>query len=929
MQEHEQRGARRAGFEFAGAALGLLVVALSACPGAPLAERPNEGAHAPRLRVEVVDPDGAPVAGARVRRGDMHARTDATGHVELAATPGVLRVEAPGFVPFEGAADGVDLRVTLERARDLRVEVRSGAERTPLAGALVSAFAVDRRGRVREAAGEWNQHSGPDGGAELRGLPEGDVRVRVERGGYATVVRHVAADEDVLVVTLEPACAIGVQVYDVRGNPAQGATVSIVGSGIWPPRTGETDASGRATFDDVPPGVYELHARRGEDASPPRRGVEVEVARSAYVSLRLQRGRTLRGRVTDHEGTPLAGAEVVLTETGIALVPRTESTDEFGAFAFDAVLDGSYWVRADAPGHVAAQVPVRVEPDLGPVAIALPRAARVVGVVLDPRDRPVAGVTVHWLGAPETAPPIADGGSLGVTTGPVPPIPLDAFSPDDRDDLALDAPDPEADSGPVLVPSGVTAVTDARGRFVLDGLRPGAGELLAEGGGQASTRSAALRLVAGQEHEVTLVMPDGFRLSGRVVDERGFPIGSVPIELRVASEPWPRGRMVSDDGTFVFEGVMGGAVLVVRPPELPPARRRLEVIADEELEIRLETALASLDVRVFDPEGFPLGSARVDLVGLRPEAPTERTGFTEPDGTLHFGALPAPPWRLRVDDPEHVLVERLVTPAQVGVEQTILLARGATLLGRVRDAWTRAPIIAEVRLDGGPPRATDLEGAFRYDRVPVGSHRVDAVAAGYLPSAAVFELAAGAGEVTVELTEGGSVRVFVVDALGEPAPGALVTLGEVTSTTGDDGIATVAREEGLFDLDARVERGGEVVARASAGRVRVVRGETLERRLVLDARLEAPSAPGPGRFVVGAPVAVARQGDQVVVEATYAQTPLRARDVLLRIEGERVLSAGQARAMLRGSEGDELTVEVRRGAGTRTLRVPVLRFHLP
>ncbi len=908
-------------FDPTAAIVGVLVVGLLACPGAPLSPPPESSEATPSvLEIDVRSPEADPVGGARVSQGAHSVRTDPRGFVRIAGRVGdALQVDAPGYTTWQGEARHRHQEIVLERSRHLEVHVRS-ATGAGMEHALVTVFALDANGDVRAELGEWNAHTDSDGTATLQGMPAGPLRVRASRAEHASATRHVGPDDPSVEIELTPACAIGVQVYDPRGNPASGAEVTVVGSGVWPPRAVEADATGHVTFADIPPGVYEVHARRGAEAATARRGIEVEVGRSAYISLRLQQGSRLAGVVTDDADIPIEGAEVVLTETGIALVPRVARTDATGAFRFEGVLPGTYWVRADAAGHVSAQAAIRPEDAAEPLVLKLPRAATITGVVYDQRDRPVAGVTVHWLGEPEAPPPLISSGSLGVTTGPVPPIPIDALAGGSDDDLPQNL-------GTTLVPTGNSAVTDASGRFVLDGIRPGSGELLAEGSVYASVRSEAIRLAAGDTHEVTMVMPDGHLLSGRVVDNRGFPIGSVPVELRAESEPWARSRMASDDGTFEFRGVRGLAVLIARPPDLPNARVRVEVTYDTEVEIRLETELRSLEMRVYDPEGFPVPDARVELEGLRADTPTQRSGWTETDGTIHIGALPTPPWRVVIDHPDFAPNERLVREDELGVELSTFLLRGGVVYGRVRSAWSHAPIVAEVRLDDAPARTTDADGSYRFERVPLGAHRIVARAEGWLDTALDVDVES-ATSLDLELREAATLAIEVVDTLGDAAPRcALRLLGalESTATTDETGHAFWSVPDGVYEVHATHPTAGT----GTTARVRATRGERTEVRLVLDGRLAAEAEVGPGRFVIGAPVSVIRRGADIVVERTYARTPLRAGDVLLRIEDERVLSAGQARAMLRGPEGDTRPIAIRRSGGERTLRVPNVRFQLP
>jgi hypothetical protein len=118
---------------------------------------------------------------------------------------------------------------------------------------------------------------------------------------------------------------------------------------------------------------------------------------------------TIRGRVLDSAGQPLADAEVSLQriaenpDAGGRWTTRTSST---GEFSFDALSPGRYRVIATKPGYAARpfqpsglfdtgrDLELSREQTLVGVDIALPRTGTVAGRVTDENGQPVAGAEV-------------------------------------------------------------------------------------------------------------------------------------------------------------------------------------------------------------------------------------------------------------------------------------------------------------------------------------------------------------------------------------------------------------------------------------------------------------------------------------------------------------------------------------------------------
>ncbi len=167
--------------------------------------------------------------------------------------------------------------------------------------------------------------------------------------------------------------------------------------------------------------------------------------------------------------------------------------------------------------------------------------------------------------------------------------------------------------------------------------------------------------------------------------------------------------------------------------------------------------------------------------------------------------------------------------------------------------------------------ATDEAGGALFERLGPAPWTVSATSAGYDP-AVKRDVFPGPGALRLVLDRLGAVEVAVLDAAGEPAEGATVTIGGPslwparTAITSEDGTARISGlRSGIVDLRARL---GDQVSPTEMG-VPVERGATTRRTLVLDfgrsilVRVTdgpAPANSAPASPVAGADVVLAEEG---------------------------------------------------------------------
>jgi hypothetical protein len=218
-----------------------------------------------------------------------------------------------------------------------------------------------------------------------------------------------------------------------------------------PPQT-TTDQDGRFVFDGLAPGNYRLDVQKTGFAplsgpgTPPRL---IQVAAGQIVdgvSLQLQRGGVIAGKVFDPSGEPLTDARIMAmrrmgTPTGAAprFIPAPmqgpQQTNDLGEFRVSGLAPGEYYVAAIPGGALAFGGPATAPASSGNAPTALTTtfypgttdpasgqsiavtpgaevnivitmqsapAFRVSGLVVDPDGTPVARAMVMMMGDPRS-----------------------------------------------------------------------------------------------------------------------------------------------------------------------------------------------------------------------------------------------------------------------------------------------------------------------------------------------------------------------------------------------------------------------------------------------------------------------------------------------------------------------------------------------
>jgi hypothetical protein len=734
------------------------------------------------IKGTVSDITGGPIANALVRSRrswneplSPPAETDATGAFVLWVDPGDVVVEASA----EGYASARD-RGTAPGTFDLLLTPESS-----LAGTVVDALTGQPVAGVSvEADGEWSGAGDTDprditddkGGFRIARLVPGRyVATARSASGYgasagSTLVglgQHV----DGVVVKLHPAVRVTARVLLPDGTSCKVAEANLNEADLdrWLEMRREPDGS--LVADGVLPGTYQVRAScDGYMARDKYEPVIVADKDVLDVKWQVDAGATIRGRVVNKRGEPVAEADVFARRTAKkdgkdGKAPRGYADDESkadGTFTLSGLPAGSYSLNVSSERGVAPTEGWPIEVAAGVTIdkeLVLDDAGSIAGTVVDSQGAAVAGVEV----------------------------------------VARDNTSQRGSPGSRSRPDGT---------FVIENVIPGSYRVVAYQGRYAELRKPGasendklgepVTVVAGKQASVKLVVEaQNGTIKGSVVDVSGAPATDAYVTAARENESaggsgqsvrqsrWGGDKPVvtSVDGTFTLAKLAPGnyTVRAFRRGGGEAFVEHIPVGGTAKLQI---TATGSITGMVTAPGG---GLDEFEIV-LR----DSKTGFNRSEqmfrtqGAFELRDLPAGSFVLTIDSArgkKQMTIELAAGEQKTGL--AITLDAMVSLTGRVIDVVTKAPVpgmlvIASVGNQGGggswswdpdEKNVSGDDGRFTLAKAPSGTITVRCMPRNFrdseYSSSSALRNVTGSGTIDIGELEVLKRRVKRGDKIGE------------------------------------------------------------------------------------------------------------------------------------------------------------------
>lgn len=271
-----------------------------------------------------------------VKPGAFRLTAFATGH-----TPGVL-----AEIDTTSGAELTDLEVVLGHGAVIEGTVTTPSGDTA-AGARVALVDNGVPGLLA-GLGLPQAVADAEGRYRLEGLAEGKRSVRAELPGLlpATGEVEVSSGPHRLDLRLRGGAGVSGLAVTTAGEPVAGAVVRLLplGEAGPEPLSAASDADGSFRFPRVADGRYRLQAERQGYAGPPRE-IEVRGLPVEGLTVRLDRGGTLTGRIAGLASGELARVEVRASSPSGGQ-DQVESAGPDGRYRFDELGAGPWTVVA-------------------------------------------------------------------------------------------------------------------------------------------------------------------------------------------------------------------------------------------------------------------------------------------------------------------------------------------------------------------------------------------------------------------------------------------------------------------------------------------------------------------------------------------------------------------------------------------------------
>ncbi|HYC61583.1 MAG TPA: carboxypeptidase regulatory-like domain-containing protein [Thermoanaerobaculia bacterium] len=322
------------------------------------------------------------------------------------------------------------------------------------------------------------------------------------------------------------------------------------------------------------------------------------------------------------------------------------------------------------------------------------------------------------------------------------------------------------------------ATTGPDGSFTIGGLAPGTVRLMVR---KEEEFVQEMRSITAPARDVKIELPAGGRVSGRVVEKgSGKPITTFHAGISTSRggpgmmmlAPPTLKEFTSEDGSFVLEGIPGGAVvLVATSPGFAASRLNITVedgksVEDVELQLDAGVKLAG---RVTGSNGAPLSDVRVHLL------PSPTAGFstrgmenstsTDSNGEYSMEGLEAGEETVMFTHAKHTEARKSVTLKGRETKLDVQLTAGLRVTGTVVTD-SGAPV-ADAEVDAysgssGSSARTNATGTFEIESLKPGRYTFRATKSGYAEgNLEDVDITAGA-PIRITMRTGGTIYGRVI-----------------------------------------------------------------------------------------------------------------------------------------------------------------------
>ena len=677
---------------------------------------------------------GLPLANAQVSLDQqLTVTTDLSGTYTLSGDMGahVLTACADWYLPASQsvtlAFGDNTLNLTLAPYQNIQVSLS-----TPSNGASVPVPAVT----VTVNPDALSQVTDANGNCGFRVTQAGYYTVTTQSPDYKTVsgtVSVTATNIASVDCSMVPCGAVAGQVTDAgSGAPLAGVAIAL---GSF---TATTDAKGCYNLVEVDTGDYPCVTATLANYSTGAQPVTVLQGQTSTLNFALSACGTLSGLVTDTSQHPVSG--ITLSFAGQTAVSGSD-----GSYTFAQAPTGPNTLAINDPAYlpytqsvtITAGSSVTQNVTLIPVGAgramlagtvtdagtgaALPGVLISDGVHQATTDAhgaytlvnlPVQSaltITVSLAGYATLATPVTTGAANSTATLNV----ALAALPPTGGTLAgrvVDATTQAALPGVTVSVAGLTATTDASGRFTLANLPAGAAAVALS---KTSYQSQTLPVTIVANGTLTLDNPpislQGLgSIAGTVTNPAGQPIAGAVVNATAQQ------TTTNAQGQYTLSGLLPGAyTLGITAAGYAGATQSTTVVTAQTATVNvvLTSAVATITVQVSGGDtNLPLAQAAVTLTSA--DQTVNQTLQTNTNGACTFTGLPANTYTATVSAAGYVTQQSPSQAVQVNAayQLTLTLTRLGRITGTVTDALSNAPLAGATVSTGAVSTTTDSQG---------------------------------------------------------------------------------------------------------------------------------------------------------------------------------------------------------------------------